>query len=188
MNTTQCFYKLDTNINGILKINLKDNFKDVALVQSYDNKEWVNFFEDKFINRIERFHPITRLMVFNTPSYHTNPVAHVDVPNRSHALNVVFTSTLPETENQSYMEWFKIVKHFPKYTTNNEAKTEFIPYSESELELIERGCIDFSLSVVRVDIPHRIKIGKGYRTCFSFRVKDEFTSWEEALSFYREMF
>ena len=63
----------------------------------------------------------------------------------------------------------------------------YLNYKKEELNLVHEECIDNVVSIVRTDIPHRIAIGNNFRTCISFRFKNDFSCWDDVYYFYKKL-
>jgi len=162
---------------GIFRNNFSVNFYD-----TYD--EWCKFLNKSFIDKLRNAGPLDRLMVFNKPNNWVNQSAHID-GDKIAAINLVYChASVNKFYKKSYMEWFKVVNYKPKNIMMSNANTPYLNYEPDEIELVFRECLDNKLSLVRVDVPHRIKIGFGHRTCFSLRYKKKFANWNEAVDFF----
>ena len=185
-------YKLNLDINNILNPAWKKPFRDEFYVESFDNfSEWVTIFKPSFIETLQNSLPITRLMVFNKPSSWGEESAHID-PGILFALNIVHTLNhhlikKMYQNTESYMEWFSIKEGKEKPIRYSSANTPYIKYDPEEIDLIHRECLDTSAAIVQTNIPHRIKIGYGHRTCYSFRFANNFKDWNEAIDFYKSI-
>lgn len=155
------------------------------LITIKDSK-WKEFFTDKFVSAIEQILPLERVQIFTKPSFWNYKNAHIDY-GKIYALNVVYVHTA-KTSEPSVMEWFNIINQScNKETSLSMANTPYLDYRENEIKLVETQCLDNKLSLVRVDIPHRITTRFNHRTCFSFRFIDKFKSWEEAKQYFIDL-
>ena len=179
----------------------------LRLQSFYDGEnDWCKFFSPDFNKIILQFFQLDYVNIFNKPSFWNNQTVHTDYRSM-YALNVVYihhqnnqelvnklikyNNTTQKTNfNLSFdskMEWFKIVKNTQKTIIKGSPTWHHINFSPDDVELIDSRCIDNKIALVRVDIPHRIKGCPYQRTCFSFRFKDNFKNWEEALKYFSEL-
>lgn len=153
---------------------------------SITDRKWTEFFTNDFVAFIESILPLERVQIFTKPNFWNFKNAHID-SGKIYALNVVYVHT-GKISKPSYMEWFDIVhQSSKKETLLTMANTPYLDYKENEIQLIETQCLDNKLSLVRVDIPHRVITGFNHRTCFSFRFIDKFKSWEEVKQYFIDL-
>lgn len=175
---TQYVFKLKFSVDKIINPNWKKPFFEYFFVKNYDTRpEWEEIINPNFLDLLETTMPIARLMVFNKPKNWSTTDAHID-PGVLFALNIV-----PNVSNAK-MQWFKAISSEKKEISYSKANTPYLNYQEKELALIHEASIDNRISIVRTDVPHRIKIGNSSRTCISFRFKCNFKSWDEVYNFY----
>lgn len=172
------------------------------------NTDWCKFFNPDFNKILLKLLPLDRVIIFNKPCFWNNQNAHTDYRS-IYALNVVYihknnnqelvnklieynnikqkTKFHLSVDSESKMEWFKIIKNTPKKIIEAGTPSMNLPFTPDEVELIDSTCIDDTMALVRVDIPHRIKGCSYQRTCFSFRFKDNFKNWEQALTYFNQL-
>ena len=153
--------------------------------------EWQTIFNDKFI-KVFQDH-IKVVMVFNKPtnwneSSKGNSV-HVDEGGIICAMNVV----LPTTDNLSLMQWFKTdisqeelligsnSNYAARWNTNKR-------WTSDQFKLIHEDYVDNRVTLVRVDIPHKVVISQSARVCISIRLKEKFNDWKIATRYVNELF
>ncbi len=184
--------KLNLEINNILNPSWEKPFSTGFYIKNFDTfDEWITIFKPCFIDKLHSILPITRIMIFNKPANWSEESAHID-PNVLFALNIIHTlnhSLIKKAyqNTESYMEWFSIKEGKEKPINYSDSNTPYIKYDPKEIDLIHKECLDSSAAIVRTDIPHRIKIGYGHRTCYSFRFSNNFKDWSEVVNFYKNI-
>lgn len=177
----QYAFKLKFSINEIINSSWSSHYNDQFFVKNYDlPSEWKQILNHNFLDLLESTLPIARVMIFNKPKNWVMKDAHID-PGVLFALNVVLN------DSDAKMQWFKPIILDKKEVSYSKSNTPYLNYNEKELILVHEDCVDNSVSIVRTDVPHRIKIGTSSRTCVSFRFKYNFKSWNEVYNFYNSL-
>lgn len=180
MNSKYCFI-LKFSVDDIINTSWNQPFNDQFFVKNYDSlEEWQTIINHNFLNLLESHLPIARLMVFNKPNNWKVKDAHID-PGVLFALNIIIGDSGAE------MQWFRPIVLKEKTIEYSVSNTPFLNYQEKELILIHKRCVDNKVSIVKTDIPHRIKIGNSSRTCFSFRFRHSFKTWDEVYTYYKDL-
>lgn len=178
------YFKLNLDISNAFNNNWEQPFKNYHFfVEKYDEHEdWLKIFTTEFIEQLSDILPISRLMVFNKPFWWKNEDAHID-SGVLFALNIIKTK---DTSLLSKMEWFEALVE-DRQENFNRVNTSYIGFKPDEIKLVFSDNVDKFVSIVRTDIPHRIKIGAGDRTCFSFRFKNDLSSWPDVYKFFNDL-
>jgi len=176
-------FKLKFPINEVINEKWVKPHSRLFFVKNYDTyNEWATIINPKFLDLLHSVHPITRIMVFNKPTYWANQDAHID-PGILYALNIIKA----DVNSNAKMQWFELINKGNKDVSYSDSNTPYINYTIEELNLLHEECIDNTASIVRTDIPHRIAIGNSVRTCISFRFAKNFNCWEDMYYFYKNL-
>lgn len=154
-------------------------------------KDWKSIFNKKTVDIFEE--SIQRVMVFNKPedwneTSKGNSV-HVDDGEIICAMNVV----LPTADNMSVMEWFHtdinhsdlVIGSGSDYAARWNGENA---WTQEQFKLIHQCHVDNKVTLVRVDIPHRVVVSQSARVCISVRFKEKFTMWNEAVDHVESLF
>jgi len=185
MTDNYCWYKTKLSAKDLL--NSSWNFKATIPYEiKFDQVPITN----KFIEYLKQFDLdyANTMMFYRSPGsnpFGSNPLtSHIDLDHNnelcSPALNYVIGG-----EN-SVMNWFKMPdeKYQVKFTPAN---TAYCSFKNNELEKIDQAELGQDLTLVRVDIPHNVLIGKEARLCISIRFKPIcYRRWEDVVNFFNE--
>lgn len=182
---------LNFKIENYVNFNWQPPFKaNNFFVKNYDTYgEWIEILDRKFVDEINSLLPISRLMLFNKPFPWISNNCHID-PDVLFALNLVKTQAA--SDQKSYMEWFRLKNRVDREPVYSKGNTPYIDYRPDEVELVHRECLDNLVSIVRTDIPHRIKVSAAPRTCFSLRfsprvlIEKQLTTWQDVYEFFHQ--
>lgn len=176
-------FKLKFSVNDVINNNWLRPHPGMFFVKNYDeHTDWEQILNTDFLETVNSIHPIVRVMVFNKPRSWTNQDAHID-PGILYALNIVQSVN----NSDAKMQWFNLINSANKAVSYSDSNTPYVNYTADELDLVHEDCIDNTVSIVRTDIPHRISIGNYFRTCISFRFKQDFNFWEDMYYFYKKL-
>lgn len=174
-------FKLKFNVNELLNPNWDKPFATDFFVKNYDTyPEWENIINVDFLKLLNDAHPIVRIMVFNKPANWCPLDAHID-PGTLFAFNIVLT------ECEAKMQWVETNGSIQQELSYSKSNTPYLNYEGKDLTLVHEECIDNIVSIVRTDIPHRIKVGNSTRTCISLRFKNNLKTWDEVYKFYKSL-
>jgi hypothetical protein len=142
------------------------------------NSSWIESLKSKNIN-------LKSCVVFERDPYYQHFEAHFDIDHQINIGRMISYSfnLIADYDTDSYMTWYKINKEEDLHPIRDsylyEECTEIIavPLNQCRLWMVRTGD----------PYPHSVRMGSRKRVCFSFKFRDNYMSWTQALDFYKDI-
>lgn len=160
-------YPVNKNKFGIWNYPAKDIFK----------QSWLNYMEDLGVS-------IVGSILFHRQKWVEDIRAHIDTEPGDPTKNCIFGLNWTVGGKNSEMLWYDK----PTYDATVLWSPAGLPYQAwpvNKLILIDKTHVGTTLKLVRTDLPHSIIIKNEQRWCFSARMPNKITSWEDSVEFFK---
>ena len=151
----------------------KDNLTEVI------NQDWLDYMESINLE-------IDHLFVFFRKSYYQHPEAHVDIYHNSGRAAVFALNFVLDSADDSEMVWYKLPEDTGnkiELATQNATQKSYTSWPTEQVKDLElaRCTIGRNMTMVSVGIPHNVIVNSKSRWCLSFRIKNNFNTWNDAV-------